>query len=144
MRSGLLLLWAGDDRSYGDCVRLWVGDMDCLPDQQVYFIPTLAHDPFGRVIDPRVAISDLVPMIVPPVADKSSFFGTGIMRVVWTRAFQSLKGATDVYCLGYSLPRNDVPVRYLIRSAILSVPPIDRTIHVINTDASSGCSGACR
>ena len=66
---------------------------------------------------------DKVPLIIPPVADKNSFYANHTLRAIWSQAAAALRNADRVFALGYSLPTTDLTVRYLLtanapRSAI--------------------------
>lgn len=54
----------------------------------------------------------LVPMIIPPVADKAAAFQNTTIRDQWATAARHLQGADRVYVLGYSLPATDLAVRF--------------------------------
>jgi hypothetical protein len=58
-----------------------------------------------------------VPLIVPPVTDKSAYFEHEGIRGLWNLAAQRLRHAERIFCIGYSLPRTDLAVRFLLKSA---------------------------
>lgn len=59
---------------------------------------------------------DLVPLIIPPVLDKSSFYFSNTIKTLWEAAKISIQNADEIYLLGYSLPQTDLPMRYLLQS----------------------------
>jgi len=62
------------------------------------------------------AVSDKVPLIVPPVTDKIPYFGHETVRSLWAGAATALRQADRIYCIGYSLPETDLTMRFLLQS----------------------------
>lgn len=79
----------------------------------------------------QTEIVDKVPMIIPPVAEKTSYFRHETLRSLWSQAGKALRQAQRVYCLGYSFPKTDITMRFLIDSQ-LTQP--GATFYVVNTD----------
>ena len=76
---------------------------------------------------------DLVPLI-PPVAEKSAFYRSHLVKTLWRDFAQALETATDVYFVGYSLPKTDLSMR-LFLTGILGES--GKTIKVVNRNNSS-------
>ena len=62
----------------------------------------------------RDAVSDKVPLIVPPTTEKVRFFQHESLKRVWTRAVISLSEAKTIFVIGYSLPMTDLAVRLFL------------------------------
>ncbi len=60
----------------------------------------------------------LIPMIIPPVLDKSVFYGNDVITAQWTLAMDALKKASAIYISGYSLPETDLATQFLFREAL--------------------------
>ena len=69
--------------------------------------------------EPKMSVlaSDKVPLIVPPVATKVGFYNLDVVQSIWRAAASRLAAALRVFVLGYSLPRTDLTVRYLLMAA---------------------------
>jgi hypothetical protein len=61
-------------------------------------------------------LSDVPPLIVPPLADKN--FTSPILRRSWIGVFHAISNASQLLILGYSLPREDQFARFVLRRAI--------------------------
>ncbi len=61
-------------------------------------------------------LEDLPPLIVPPVADKQ--FLLPLLKRIWISVYKSVSDATELYILGYSLPREDQFTRFVLRRAV--------------------------
>ena len=72
----------------------------------------------------------LVPYIVPPVLDKSSFYNNNVLKSIWRQASSYLKNANEIYIIGFSFPQTDLAIKYLFQS---SVQP-EAKIYIINTN----------
>lgn len=59
-------------------------------------------------------LQDKTPLIIPPVTNKSNFFGNQILNLLWRKAYKSLKRARNIYFIGYSLPETDLTIRFLL------------------------------
>jgi hypothetical protein len=57
-----------------------------------------------------------VPLVVPPLATKGSYFEHEGIRYLWSAAAKALRSARRIFCIGYSLPGTDLPVRFLFKS----------------------------
>jgi hypothetical protein len=63
------------------------------------------------------AAQDKVPLIAPPISEKTTYFQHETLRQVWLKAAAALQSANCVYCLGYSLPTTDLSIRFLLHFA---------------------------
>lgn len=60
------------------------------------------------------SLVDKEPLIVPPTAVKTGFYGNKILTAQWNRARKALNSAEELHILGYSAPESDLMVRSLI------------------------------
>lgn len=60
--------------------------------------------------------SDKIPLIIPPIAEKSGFYGNQTIRALWMAARTALARADEVLCVGYSLPATDLTMRLFLQS----------------------------
>ena len=68
-----------------------------------------------------------VPMIVPPIMVKGTYFGNPIIRDLWHEAYFGLSAARRIFVFGYSLPPGDTLVR-----SMLSETLANKEVWVIN------------
>lgn len=73
---------------------------------------------------------DLVPVIIPPVLDKTGFFKHSTIKSMWNEAKNLLKNAKKVNIIGYSIPQTDLTVKFMLQSHI----PEDCEITIVNKD----------
>ena len=73
---------------------------------------------------------DLVPVIIPPVLDKTGFFEHSTIKSMWNETKNLLKEAKRVYIIGYSIPQTDLTVKFMLQSYI----PEDCEVTIVNTD----------
>jgi len=73
---------------------------------------------------------DLVPVIIPPVLDKTGFFEHSTIKSMWNEAKNLLKEAKKVYIIGYSIPQTDLTVKFMLQSYI----PKDCEVTIVNKD----------
>lgn len=59
---------------------------------------------------------DLVPVIIPPVLDKTGFFEHSTIKSMWSETKNLLEGAKKVYIIGYSIPQTDLTVKFMLQS----------------------------
>lgn len=65
----------------------------------------------------RRMLSGKVPLIIPPVLDKTFFFKHEIMQSLWFKAGNALRKADKIVCIGYSLPKSDLTMAEFIKDA---------------------------
>lgn len=75
--------------------------------------------------------SGLINFIVPPVLDKQSQYNNVIIKSLWTKAFNAIENARNIYIYGFSFPQTDYSIRFLFQSALRNNPFCK--IHVVNT-----------
>ena len=73
---------------------------------------------------------DLVPVIIPPVLDKTGFFEHSTIKSMWSEAKNLLKEAKKMYVIGYSIPQTDLTVKFMLQSYI----PGDCEVTIVNKD----------
>lgn len=109
------------------------------PGQQVYysdeFYPLLGRDTDKIYLEALQRNKvDLVPLIVPPVAGKSSFYRTTLLRAVWNAFYVAAKQADEIYCIGYSLPVADLSTQIFFSSVLSSA---GKKIYIVNLKGDS-------
>lgn len=72
----------------------------------------------------------LIPLIVPPIYEKSRRYGS-VLKPVWQTARLALREAEELIIFGYSFPDADFASKALIRQALHHNEQI-RTVHVID------------
>ena len=75
-------------------------------------------------------LKDLVPVIIPPVLDKTGFFKQNTIRSQWNEAKNFLRKADRVYIIGYSIPPTDLTVKFMLQSFINK----ESEVFIINKD----------
>lgn len=75
-------------------------------------------------------LKDLVPVIIPPVLDKTGFFKHSTIKSMWNETKNLLKEAKKVYIIGYSIPQTDLTVKFMLQSYI----PGDCEVTIVNKD----------
>lgn len=82
----------------------------------------------------EVSKKALVPVIIPPVYDKTGFLNIAPIRWIWVRAREHISKADRIFIIGYSLPESDLTVRLMLKNNI----NVNTQIYIIdsNTDMS--------
>ena len=79
----------------------------------------------------RLFAGDKETLIIPPVAEKTTFFNNETVRRLWQEASDHLEGATRVFVIGYSLPMSDLGMQFFLKRSL----PIQGTPwYIIDTD----------
>lgn len=78
--------------------------------------------------------SGLINFIVPPVLDKQSQYNNVIIKSLWTKAFNAIEKARNIYIYGFSFPQTDYSIRFLFQSALRNNPYYK--IYVVNIDSN--------
>jgi hypothetical protein len=93
------------------------------PGEQVYYravdTDSPSQDHRGRDgVGPGIEClcSDKIPLIIPPIAEKSGFYGNKTIRALWMAARAAFAGAEEILCVGYSLPATDLTMRLFLQS----------------------------
>lgn len=77
--------------------------------------------------------ANMKPFIVPPVLDKTRFYGNKTLEYLWNKAFNYIAKAQEIYIIGFSFPETDLSIKYLFQSA-LKLNTYLSQIYVINSD----------
>ncbi len=114
-------LYAGDDHKtltlyklHGSLNWYYSGKFE-FHGETIYTVPVHEGN-FEIRPDHEIAVKDKVPLIIPPVFDKTSFFNNETVRSIWITAGNALKRAKRIFCLGYSFPATDMMVRHFVLS----------------------------
>ncbi len=75
-----------------------------------------------------------IPIIVPPVLDKSQHYAIGRLRTQWANAHLALEQADEIVIVGFSFPATDISCQFLFKSALKSRDRV--RVVVVNSDAS--------
>lgn len=59
-------------------------------------------------------LSDLVPLVIPPVSSKSEFYSNSVLRSQWRDAGEALRRAERLVVIGYSFPISDTRARIFV------------------------------
>nr|ART37602.1 E391 [uncultured bacterium] len=73
-----------------------------------------------------------IPIIVPPVLDKSQHYAIDRLRQQWANAHSALEQADEIVIIGFSFPPTDISCQFLFRSALKSRSKV--RIVVVNID----------
>jgi hypothetical protein len=76
----------------------------------------------------HVSAVGLDPMIVPPAAVKSPYYGNKILRGQWRAAGEALAQATELVIMGFSLPPTDMLVGSMLSTQVnqkCRIVPVD-------------------
>jgi hypothetical protein len=99
-----------------------------LPGEQIYFGDANNNNPKDDYHRIHQYVQGKERLIIPPVAEKSPFYGISLIRTLWSDAQKALGKAKEVYFLGYSLPEMDLTTRLLLMSAI----PEDAKVYIVS------------
>jgi hypothetical protein len=80
---------------------------------------------------------EAAPFIIPPVLSKPDLVEQPILHLLWTKAYQLLSTANEVYFVGYSMPVTDIASGFLFREAMVNLPPTClRVVNLATSDTS--------
>ena len=79
----------------------------------------------------RLSAEDKETLIIPPVAEKTTFFNNETVRRLWQEGSDYLVGATRVFVIGYSLPMSDLGMRFFLKR---SLPIQDSPWYIVDID----------
>lgn len=85
--------------------------------EQIFYYPTY----FATKEDEEIARKNkkgLVPLIIPPLLDKGSFYFNSGIKLQWQLAKAALEKADVICAVGYSLPATDLVTSFLLRDAL--------------------------
>jgi len=75
--------------------------------------------------------TDLVPLLIPPVTEKTFFYGTNLIKAAWRSLLQAIKLADEIYCIGYSLPKTDSTMKLFLSTAATTYN--SKKIYIVNS-----------
>ena len=81
----------------------------------------------------KQAVSDKVPLIVPPTTEKVGFFQHESLKRIWSQALSSLRTAGRLFIIGYSLPMTDLAVRLFLHDGVRGCR---KELYIVNRDSS--------
>jgi len=104
-------------------INWFYSGVEGFPGEQVYYWP-IGVDPLQLRELNTVAskkererlLKDKISLIIPPVAEKSRFYGNRTIRTLWRDARRALEEAEEIFCVGYSLPATDLTTKLFLRS----------------------------
>jgi len=103
--------------------------------QPIYYVPVSESSPSKELEKAGNVVSDLVPLIVPPVVNKTQWSGRNSLLVrIWADAHRELSDADEIYVLGYSFPETDLAIRSLISSACGRKPQVVHPVNLVVDD----------
>ena len=105
-------------------INWFYSGVEGFPGEQIYYRAVTsdspARDDWGRLSSTDKQIKrlcqDKIPLIIPPVAEKSRFYENRTIRMLWTAAREALTEAEEVMCVGYSLPETDLTMKLFLRA----------------------------
>jgi hypothetical protein len=104
---------------------------ETAPDQPIYYsdesLP-VRHDA-SELEDIRRNKAGLKPLIIPPITEKTPFYGIRLLRSLWLDLYNSLVESDEVYFTGYSLPKTDITTRILLSTSANSQ---SKRIYIVN------------
>lgn len=77
----------------------------------------------------RLASKDKEPLIIPPVTDKQTYFNNETVRRLWKDASAAMWAATRVFVIGYSLPPEDLGMKFFLQH---SQPSENTSIYIVD------------
>ena len=82
----------------------------------------------------RDMAADKETLLIPPIAEKTTYFNNETVRGLWKDAAAALQAAAALYIIGYSLPISDLGMQFFLAG---SSPDADSPVHVVNTDKNT-------
>ena len=79
----------------------------------------------------RDMAADKETLLIPPVAEKTTYFNSETVRALWKDAASALQAAAECYIIGYSLPISDLGMRFFLAG---NTPDADNPVHVVDID----------
>jgi len=106
-------------------INWFYSGVDGFPGEHIYYRNVTSDSPrsddWGRGTPSsdaqiRQLEMDKIPLIIPPVAEKSRFYSNRTVQAVWALAREALADAQQVILIGYSLPSTDLTMTLFLRS----------------------------
>ncbi len=93
-------------------INWYYSGTNSFPSEQIYYA-----EPVKELLAQQPNV-DLVPFIIPPVLDKTTFYQSSAIRKLWSDAGRYLRDADNVYIIGYTFPETDLASRFLLQQNI--------------------------
>lgn len=126
--------YSGFDAPHGDTVYTRQG------------LPSWRPRPESGIDEEEGVLLDKSPLIVPPTAVKTRFYGNDTLRAQWRIAAEALRNAEELHIMGYSAPGSDLLVRGLVGTnfrgrRIIAVDPQEQVVERLKAflSADSSC-----
>jgi len=88
--------------------------------EPIYFVPPRERE--AEACDRHQlrlrSVADKYPFLVPPIFDKSALFTHETIRALWFEAGETLRRATRLVSMGYSLPESDLTMMHFLRTRL--------------------------
>ena len=85
-------------------------------------------------MESKLQSQDKEALIIPPVAEKTTYFNNETIRRLWYEASDALLNASRVFAIGYSLPLSDLGMRFFIKR---SLPEAGTPWYIVNTSPAA-------
>ena len=76
--------------------------------------------------------ADKETLLIPPVAEKTTYFNNETVKALWKDASAALRNAAALHVVGYSLPKSDLGMQFFLAG---NGPDADAPVHVVDIDA---------
>lgn len=80
----------------------------------------------------RDMAADKETLLIPPVAEKTTYFSNETVRALWKDASAALRNAAALHVVGYSLPMSDLGMQFFLAG---NSPDADAPVQVVDIDA---------
>lgn len=80
----------------------------------------------------RDMAADKETLLIPPVAEKTTYFNNETVRALWKDAGAALRNAAALNVVGYSLPMSDLGMQFFLAG---NSPDADAPVQVVDIDA---------
>ena len=80
----------------------------------------------------RDMAADKETLLIPPVAEKTTYFNNETVKALWKDASAALRNAAALHVVGYSLPKSDLGMQFFLAG---NGPDADAPVHVVDIDA---------
>ena len=102
-----------------------------FPGVPVYYVG-FDEDPNDKII--KINMMGLKPLIIPPVAEKSPFYGNQLVKILWAEFKKAVDDADEIYCVGYSFPKSDYTTQIFFKTVINKDK---RKVYIVNKKCGS-------
>ena len=80
----------------------------------------------------RSMAADKATLLIPPVAEKTTYFNNETVRALWKDAGAALRNAAALHVVGYSLPKSDLGMQFFLAG---NGPAAGAPVHVVDINA---------